>query len=60
MNPNGINTNKEDFDDECWLSSDFTFFNKRIDFRMSLNVKITLRYILNSLWTKVQFLLSRN
>lgn len=60
MSPKGINKNKEDFEDECWLYADFIFFHKRIDFRMSLNVKITLRYIINSLWTEVQFPLSRN
>lgn len=34
MSPKGVNTNKEDFADECWLYADFIFFHKRIDFRM--------------------------
>ena len=36
--------------------SNFIFFNNGIDFRMSLNIKITLKYFIHSLWTKMQFM----
>lgn len=59
MSLKGINTNKA-LDKNCWHYSNFIVFNIRIDFRMSLNFKITLRYFINSLWNKPQFMLSKN
>lgn len=56
MSLKGINTNKKAVYNNCWHGSSLILFNKRPDFRMSLNFRITLSYFINSLWNQPQFM----